>query len=206
MTSTTYRQSASRRPELEAVDPSNQLFGRMNVRRLDAEVLRDRVLASSSSLQQTMFGKPIPVVEDFVGQVIVNDTSRRSVYVQQKRSKPETLMRAFDAPVMECNCDKRSASTVATQSLMLMNNEFVAAEASRWAARAVSEHKDARVRLDSMFLRAYGRLPDATDRAQISEFLDQQAARYPRATAEDARVWADLAHVIFNSKEFIFVR
>jgi hypothetical protein len=57
-----------------------------------------------------------------------------------------------------------------------------------------------------MFLRAYGRLPDATDRAQVAAFLDQQATRYPGATAEDARVWADLAHVIFNSKEFIFVR
>ena len=139
MTSATYRQSAARRPELEAVDPSNQLFGRMSVRRLDAEVLRDRVLASSGSLQQAMFGKAIPVAEDFVGQVIVNDTSRRSVYVQQKRSKPETLMRAFDAPVMECNCDKRSASTVATQSLMLMNNEFVLKQAGLLAERARRE-------------------------------------------------------------------
>ena len=42
--------------------------------------------------------------------------------------------------------------------------------------------------------------------SQISEFLDQQAARYPGSTAEDTRVWADLAHVIFNSKEFIFLR
>ncbi|MBC7822203.1 MAG: DUF1553 domain-containing protein, partial [Planctomycetaceae bacterium] len=127
------------RSELEAVDPSNQLFGRMSVRRLDAEVLRDRVLASSGSLQQAMFGKPVSVAEDFVGQVIVNDTSRRSVYVQQKRSKPETLMRAFDAPVMECNCDKRSASTVATQSLMLMNNEFVLKQASLLAERVRRE-------------------------------------------------------------------
>ncbi len=143
MTSTTYRQSAARRPELEAVDPSNQLFGRMSVRRLDAEVLRDRVLASSGSLQQAMFGKPVSVAEDFVGQVIVNDTSRRSVYVQQKRSKPETLMRAFDAPVMECNCDKRSASTVATQSLMLMNNEFVLKQAALLAERVRRESASA---------------------------------------------------------------
>ena len=139
MTSTTYRQSAARRPELEAVDPSNQLFGRMSVRRLDAEVLRDRVLASSGSLQQAMFGKAVSVAEDFVGQVIVNDTSRRSVYVQQKRSKPETLLRAFDAPVMECNCDKRPTSTVATQSLMLMNNEFVLKQAGLLAERVRRE-------------------------------------------------------------------
>ena len=87
---------------------------------------------------------------------------------------------------------------------MLMNNEFVASEASKWAKRAVSEHNTTGARLDDMFLRAYGRLPDSTDRAQIAEFLDQQAARYPGAAAGDARVWTDLAHVIFNSKEFIF--
>jgi hypothetical protein len=57
-----------------------------------------------------------------------------------------------------------------------------------------------------MFLRAYGRLPDSTDRAQIFEFLERQAARYPGARPDESRVWADVAHVIFNSKEFIFVR
>jgi len=57
-----------------------------------------------------------------------------------------------------------------------------------------------------MFLRAYGRRPDSTDRAQVFEFLDKQAARYPGGGQDDARAWADLAHVIFNSKEFIFVR
>ncbi len=135
MTSAVYRQSAARRPELDAVDPSNLLLGRMSVRRLEAEVMRDRVLAASGALSNAMFGKPVAVVEDFVGQVIVNDMSRRSVYVQQKRSKPETLMRAFDAPVMECNCDKRPASTVATQSLMLMNSEFALKQAGSLAAR-----------------------------------------------------------------------
>ena len=146
MTSTTYRQSAARRPELDGVDPSNQLLGRMNVRRLDAEVMRDRVLVASGALSNSMFGNPIPVTEDFVGQVVVSNMSRRSVYVQQKRSKPETLMRAFDAPVMECNCDKRAASTVATQSLMLMNSEFVLKQAADLAARVRKESADTQAR------------------------------------------------------------
>jgi hypothetical protein len=139
MTSTTYRQSTARRAELEAVDPSNLLLGRMSVRRLDAEVMRDRVLAASGSLKQMMFGKPIPVAEDFVGQVVVEDMSRRSLYVETKRSKPETLMRAFDAPVMEVNCDKRPSSTVATQSLMLMNSDFVLKQAAAMAVRVRAE-------------------------------------------------------------------
>ncbi len=139
MTSTTYRQATARRAELDAVDPSNLLLGRMSVRRLDAEVMRDRVLAASGSLKQTLFGKPISVAEDFVGQVIVDDMSRRSVYVETKRSKPETLMRAFDAPVMEVNCDKRPSSTVATQSLMLMNSDFILKQAAAMAVRVRAE-------------------------------------------------------------------
>lgn len=139
VTSTAYRQSSARRPELEAADPSNLWLGRMSVRRLEAEVLRDRVLATSGLLTNAMFGKPLPVTEDFVGQVVVNDTSRRSVYVQTKRSKPETLMRSFDAPVMEANCDKRPSSTVATQSLMLMNSDFILKQAAAMAARVRSE-------------------------------------------------------------------
>jgi hypothetical protein len=168
MTSTTYCQSAARRLELEAADPSNQLLGRMSVRRLDAEVLRDRVLASSGSLQQTMFGKPVPVTEDFVGQVIVNDMSRRSVYVQQKRSKPETLMRAFDAPVMECNCDKRPTSTVATQSLMLMNNEFVLKQASLLAER---------VRREASRLEMSRRTRESSDRGLTSSATGESSNR-----------------------------
>jgi hypothetical protein len=116
------------------------------------------------------------------------------------------LFLAFDYPLPSTTVGRRSVSTVPSQALMLMNNEFVAAEASKWAKRALGEYQNKDARLDSMFLRAYGRAPDPADRAAISEFLEQQAGRYPGGTAEDARVWADLAHVIFNSKEFIFVR
>ncbi len=89
---------------------------------------------------------------------------------------------------------------------MLMNNEFVASEAARWAERVLRQYKNTNARLDRMFLQAYGRTPDSVDRAQIAKFLRQQADRYASADSDDARVWADLAHVIFNSKEFIFVR
>ncbi len=85
-----------------------------------------------------MFGKPIPS-RGFRG------TSRRQRHIAPQRVRPaeaeqtRTLMRAFDAPVMECNCDKRPASTVATQSLMLMNNEFVLKQAALLAERVRRE-------------------------------------------------------------------
>ena len=128
------------------------------------------------------------------------------MYLEVRRNFITPLFLAFDYPLPSTTVGRRSVSTVPSQALMLMNNEFVAAEASKWAARALAERNNTNARLDNMFLRAYGRLPDATDRAQIAEFLDRHAARYPGATAEDPRVWSDLAHVIFNSKEFIFIR
>ncbi len=211
--SNAYRLSSVPSPRSREVDPANRLISHMPVKRLEGETIRDAILAASGSLDLTAYGpsvRPhISPYQDGRGKPEsgpLDGGGRRSVYLEVRRNFITPLFLAFDYPLPSTTVGRRSVSTVPSQALMLMNNEFVAAEASRWAARAVNEHKDARVRLDTMFLRAYGRLPDSTDRAQIAEFLGQQAAHYPGATAEDARVWADLAHVIFNSKEFIFVR
>ncbi len=105
--------------------------------RLDAEALRDRVLAVTSELDRTMFGLPVPVKEDDSGQVVVaGDSQRRSVYLLQRRTQPVGLMQAFDAPVMATNCEARASSTVATQSLMLMNGDFWLSQATHLADRA----------------------------------------------------------------------
>jgi len=211
--SNAYRLSSVPDQRSRQVDPNNRLLSYMRVKRLEGETIRDAVLAASGSLDATAYGpsvRPhISLYQDGRGKPDsgpLDGAGRRSVYLEVRRNFITPLFLAFDYPLPSTTVGRRSVSTVPSQALMLMNNEFVAAEASKWAARALSEFKNRGVRLDTMFLRAYGRLPDATDRAQISEFLDQQAARYPGAIAEDARVWADLAHVIFNSKEFIFVR
>lgn len=135
MTSTVYRQSSVRTEHLAAVDPDNRWYARQNVRRLDAEVIRDSILAASGRLQSTMYGPPIPVQADATGQIVVEGAPRRSLYVQVRRTQPVAMLTAFDAPVMETNCEVRPSSTVATQSLMMMNSKFLLEQAAAMAQR-----------------------------------------------------------------------
>ena len=140
MTSTVYRQTAHADPEKLAIDGANRLYWKWPVRRLDAEVVRDSVLAVSGTLDDTAYGEAVKVKADDAGQVIVEgERQRRSIYVQVKRSQPMALLKAFDAPVMEVNCERRPSSTVAPQSLMLMNSEFILQQARKFAQRARDE-------------------------------------------------------------------
>jgi hypothetical protein len=140
MLSTVYRQSSVRSSQALAADGENRLLSHYPLRRLDAEVLRDRMLVAAGRLDTKQFGPPVPVDEDFVGQVLpAGDSPRRSVYLQVRRSKPVSLLTAFDSPVMAVNCDKRITSTSAPQSLMLMNSEFVLAQAKAMAKRLSQE-------------------------------------------------------------------
>ncbi|HEV3020844.1 MAG TPA: DUF1553 domain-containing protein, partial [Pirellulales bacterium] len=125
--------------------------------RLEAEVVRDAVLATAGKLNEKLCGTPVPVMEDDVGQIVVGienlngenrpgeiiplngEEFRRSLYVQVRRTRPLAVLDAFDLPVMEPNCDCRTHSTVAGQSLMLMNSEFMLALAVHFAERVAAE-------------------------------------------------------------------
>ncbi len=136
MMSMAYRQSSYRRAEADAIDPDNRFYWRKSVVRLEAEALRDRMLAATGQLDRALFGPPANVAEDDTGQVIVDAGSRRrSLYIRQRRSQPVALLQAFDSPVMTTNCERRTSSTVAPQSLMLMNGSFVLQQAQQLAAR-----------------------------------------------------------------------
>jgi Protein of unknown function (DUF1553)/Protein of unknown function (DUF1549)/Planctomycete cytochrome C len=140
MCSTVYRQSSLREPGRNQIDPENRYYWRKDVIRLDAEALTDRLLAAGGQLQPVLFGPPAPLREDETGQVIVDgEQRRRALYVQRRRTQPVALLQAFDAPLMQTNCEARSSSTVATQSLMLMNGEFVLGQAARLAGRILRE-------------------------------------------------------------------
>ncbi len=140
MSSAVYRQSSLRSPDAAMTDSDGSLYSRFPVRRLEAEVVRDRALAVTGRLNDTLFGQPVEVMEDFAGQVHVKDDSpRRSLYIQARRTKPVSLLAAFDAPVMTLNCDRRPSSTVAPQSLMLMNGDFLLAQADHFAKRVRAE-------------------------------------------------------------------
>ena len=196
VTSTAYRQSSQRRAELDAVDPDNRLLGRMPSRRIQAEMLRDALLATSGELSDKMFGPPVPITPDDVGQIVVGadtrdssgrptgkvvdlgeDEFRRSIYVQVQRSMPLGLLETFDAPAMSPNCEQRASSTNAPQSLMLMNNAFVLQQADKMAERIKREVGDD---LSAQFQRAwemaYCRAPSPSQLQAGVAFLGEQAA------------------------------
>ncbi|MBL9161662.1 MAG: PSD1 domain-containing protein [Planctomycetaceae bacterium] len=196
VTSTAYRQSSEHRAELDAVDPENRLLGRMPARRLQAEMLRDALLATSGRLSAKMFGPPVPITPDDVGQIVVGadtrdssgrptgkvvdlgeDEFRRSIYVQVQRSKPLGLLETFDAPTMSPNCEQRASSTNAPQSLMLMNNAFVLQQAAAMAERIEREvGADLSAQFQRAWQMAYCRAPSASQLQAGVEFLGEQAA------------------------------
>ena len=139
MTSTVYRQQSTRTERANRIDSSNELYWHFPVHRLEAEAIRDSVLAVSGRLDTTRFGPAIVVATGDTGQVIVKgDKQRRSVYLQVRRTQPVAILTSFDAPVMEVNCANRQSSTVATQSLMLMNSDFIL-QSSQAFAEQVNE-------------------------------------------------------------------
>jgi hypothetical protein len=140
LSSTAWRQSSSRDPQRDMLDPANRFYARKSLLRLEAETLRDRMLTATGALDRTQFGPALSIKEDETGQVIVDgEQRRRSLYIKQRRSQPVGMLQAFDAPVMETNCERRPVSTVATQSLILLNGEFALAQAAKLADRAQRE-------------------------------------------------------------------
>ena len=141
MQSTVYRQSSLRHLDGDSQDGSNSLYWHKSVQRLDAEIVRDRILAVSGTLDRTMFGAPVGLKTDDAGQVSVGGPDRRSIYVQNRRTKPVALLQVFDQPVMTVNCSKRTQSTVALQSLLMMNSASILKYAQMMSDRVNQDTK-----------------------------------------------------------------
>ncbi len=148
LTSTVWRQKseidpallAKRTPELATLVQDPAALLRKPLIRLEAEIIRDRMLATTGQLDQKLYGPPLEIKEDETGQIVVSGAqTRRSLYIKARRSSPLAMLQAFDAPVMETNCEIRPSSTVATQSLMLINGSFILDQASKLATRATKQ-------------------------------------------------------------------
>ncbi len=181
------------------LDPDNKLLWRFPLRRLDAEQLRDAQLAIGGKLNPKLGGTPVPIMTDETGQIVVgvntDDTAgrpsgkfvplngeefRRSLYVQVRRSKPLGMMETFDAPRMEPNCELRNASTVAPQSLALMNGEFTLTQAKYFAERVVKEAGDStdESKVARAWQLAFCRRPNTTEMSDALGFLTKQRAHF----------------------------
>src|SRR6266404_1832457 len=205
MTSTAYRQSSRRDPHRNQRDPENRLYWRKPVQRLDAEVIRDAILSASGVINDKMYGPPVPVRPDVHGQIVVGldktegdnkmpvevplngEEFRRAVYVQVRRSRPLAMLNAFDAPLMEVNCERRQSSTVATQSLMLMNSQFILDQAARFAQRLQKECGDDRAaQVARAWQLAFSRSPTAPELTDALAFLSGQASALKTAGEKEA--------------------
>ena len=198
LTSAAYRQSAVRSAEKDRADPDNRLLGRMNSRRLEAETIRDAMLTVVGKLNPKMFGAPVPIMTDEDGQIVVgvdtNDTAgrpsgkfvslngeefRRSLYIQMRRTKPIGMLEAFDLPRMEPNCELRNASTVATQSLAMMNGDFTVTMSKYFAERVAKDAgSDVAAQVKRAWQLAFGGEPSAADVKSATDFITRQTASF----------------------------
>ncbi|MBC7856481.1 MAG: DUF1553 domain-containing protein [Pirellulaceae bacterium] len=201
----------------EQLDPQNLLFHRANVKRLQGEVIRDSILAVSGRLDRKQFGLSVPVhLTPFMqgrGRPAVSGPldgdGRRSIYTSVRRNFLSPMMLAFDTPIPFSTVGRRNVSNVPAQALILMNDPFVSEQSKLWAKQILAESSvTSETRVRRMYLAAFAREPAENEIGSVLNFLDSQAREYglPAEQARtDQRVWADLAHMLYNVKEFVFV-
>jgi hypothetical protein len=214
MNSSAYRQSSRKRTECAAVDPENRLLWRMNSRRAEAEAVRDSILSAAGTLDLKMYGEPVASKTNPSGEVVPErdaEGGRRSIYLIVRRSAPQTTLNVLGAPVMELNCTRRTTYNSASQALMLMNSEFIAAQSEHFARRVLREappddgHEASTV--EHAFRLALARSPTAGESDRLRTFLRTQAAHYDSLSpdARTVRVYADLCQVLLSANEFLYI-
>ena len=216
LTSTAYRQSSAHNAKKDTVDADNKLLGRFPLRRVEAEALRDAMLAVSGKLNPKMFGPPVPVVEDDAGIIIIGkpnrdaayrlgdesvpagEESRRSVYIQVRRSKPLNVLDTFDWARVEPNCEARNSSTATPQSLMLMNGSFVMQQAEAFAERVKKDAgTDPSLQVARAWKLAYGSEPTDKEKGAALAFL--------KGFPKPDKALAALCQALLSSNRFLYV-
>jgi hypothetical protein len=202
--SSAYRMASTSTAKAEAADVRNVLLHRANVRRLEGEAIRDAMLKVCGSLDESLYGRSIPIyLNDFMdgrgrpaASGPLDGANRRSLYIEIRRNFLSPMMLAFDMPVPFSTVGKRNVSNVPAQSLVMLNDPLVHELSERWAARICSEFTAPHDRIDRMYQEAFGRPPSDVERSRCETFLQQQ---------DPATAWKDLAHALWNVKEFVFV-
>lgn len=201
MMSNTYRQASGQNTK----DPENRYFSRMSRLRLDGDAIRDSMLAVAGSLNLKMGGVGIipPLTKEEVQAARMPqlwpahpnpaEHNRRSIYLQMKRSLTLPMLQIFDAPDTAVSCARRDRSTVAPQALALLNSEFAAAQADRFAERVrKAAGGDAEALVQAAWRMAFNRAPDAAERRVALEYLGRNNL-------------SRLCLMIFNLNEFVYV-
>jgi len=197
MTSSVYMQSSQYDAADAKLDPENTLLWRFEPRRLEAEVIRDQMLAVSGTLDRTMFG-PGSLDESH---------KRRSIYFMIKRSKLIPTMQLFDQPEPLVSVGGRPATTIAPQALVLMNNPNVRQYARNFGTKLLpSANQSLSAAVTDAYWATLGRSPDEIEKADAVAFLESQEKSYQASNQPNARelALADFCQVLFGLNEFVF--
>jgi hypothetical protein len=207
----TFRQRSLPAAEGMAGDPSNRLLWRFPLQRLDAESIRDAMLATSGVLQAKTSGPYVPTTRTHEGEITVDESKpeafARSIFLQHRRTQVPTFLANFDAPSIVFNCTRRAQTTMPLQSLSLLNSEFALKRAEDFAARLTREcGADDAKRIDRAFLLISGKHPEAADRNIAAQFLTDQRATYSDKPNADKNSWADLCQSLFAANNFLYIQ
>ena len=211
LNSATYRQSSRHDdPKAEAADPENTLLWHFRSRRLEAEAVRDAVLAVSGRLNPEQFGLPIfPPLPEGLAEEVKYDNSKwatqdgpegrkRSIYIYQQRTMTMPFMQTFDSVVCDASRDRRQVSVTPLQALAMYNGRFANEEATHFAARVRKDAGESPVaQIQLAFKIALGREPAPDESERMQALMASSAA------GSDAL--AAVCRVLLNANEFVYV-
>lgn len=219
MLSNTFKRSTLADPKSNELDPENLLLSQYPIRRLEAEEIRDGLLAVSGRLDTSMYGAPVPCyITSFMqgrGRPSksgpLDGNGRRTVYQEVRRNFLDPMMTTFDRPIPFSTFGKRDLSNVPAQSLIMMNNPFVIQQAEEMACRITATSLGIDKRIEFIFTKAFSRLPTVKEKAEADAFLRILASKYKidgsdvKAVSQNVDIWRDYCHILFNAKEFIYL-
>lgn len=214
--SQTWQQSQQLAAGAMEVDPTNRLLHHFSVQRLDAESLRDAMLAVSGRLDTSLYGptsNPYRLNEDDQKRLFsgpLDGLGRRSIYTKVTIMEPPRFLATFNQPAPKIPTGRRDVTTTPAQSLTLLNDPFVAGQADYWSSQLVLRSDSTiETRLQHMFLKALGRVATSEELSRWSEATRDFAGEEKILEQEilnNKALWQTLAHAMFNTKEFLYVR
>jgi hypothetical protein len=210
--SQTFRQSGRVDPAAAERDPDNRLLHHYPTRRLEAEAIRDSLLAVSGRLNPQLYGPPINpprMAEDAKKRLFSgpwDSHSRRSLYITMSIMEPPKFLVGFNLPDLKLPTGRRDQTNVPAQALIMLNDPLVTRLAEHWAKALIQDgQSDAGKRIDAMFLAALGREPTNEERQRWVAAAHAFASSTTDLMA-DKQAWTEIAHALFNTKEFIYFR
>jgi hypothetical protein len=196
MTSGVYMQAGGVSESGKQHDPENLLWWRRDSRRLEAETIRDALLAVSGTLDPALYGKG----------TLDQNSRRRSVYFTVKRSQLIPMMQLFDAPDSIQGVGSREESTVAPQALAMLNSPLVRGFATKLAERArPSEGTTLDGAISGAYRIALSRPPTSDELASMKTFVQRQAESRGTGGNAEALAFRDFCHVLLCMNEFVYV-